>query len=388
MGEFHSGQLYTSYGSLVTDPKQAYAIAASEAGISKYGLGGKLLADRTKVGREITLRLPNGETRRAAFALVDADDIIASHNHNTFYSSEGYPVDQNGDNINDRNYKDDPNLQNAVIEYAANLEPERLVTTSRTPSGTPIVNTDGIVVSGNNRTMSLKRAMIQHPENYAEYKEYLGEEIGAFGFRPDDLSAFRNPILVRIDYDIPELNTLEMSKYNKQTQKGESPIDKAIKIGKQLASSDRCKEVIAEIVGKHETLSDLYANKPNIKELYKTLIDCNILTKQEMPTYFIEGLFTNAGKEFLVNLLAGMILDKNALLVSELSGVKTIKELQDALLKIGESGMIEGREKIFDSEKMAAWVPAIVKENGYSNFLTRKWGIRQQALYLREYSKF
>ena len=67
---------------------------------------------------------------------------------------------------------------------------------------------------------------------------------------------------------------------------------------------------------------------------------------------------------------------------------ETIKELQDAILKIGESGMIEGREKIFDSEKMAAWVPFIVKENYYPNSLTRKWGIRQQALYLREYSKF
>lgn len=67
---------------------------------------------------------------------------------------------------------------------------------------------------------------------------------------------------------------------------------------------------------------------------------------------------------------------------------ESIKELQNAILKIGESGMIEGRKRIFDSEKMANWVPVIIKENGYPNYLTRKWGIRQQALYLREYEKF
>lgn len=67
---------------------------------------------------------------------------------------------------------------------------------------------------------------------------------------------------------------------------------------------------------------------------------------------------------------------------------ESIKELQNAILKIGESGLIEGRKRIFDAEKMANCVPTIVKENGYPNYLTRKWGIRQQALYLREYKLF
>lgn len=372
MGEFHDGKLYTSYGSLVTDAKQAYAIAASEAGISKYNLGGKLLADRTKVGREITLRLPNGETRRAAFALVDADDIIASHNHNTFYSSEGYPVDENGDNINDRNYKDDPNLQNAVIEYAANLEPERLVTTSRTPSGTPIVNKDGIVVSGNNRTMSLKRAMIMHPANYAEYKQYLAEEIGAFGFSPDDLSRYRNPILVRIDYDIPELNTLEMSKYNKATQKGESPIDKAIKIGKQLAASDRCKEVIAEIVGNYETFSEFYVNFSDQKKLLQTLIDCNILTKQETTSYFYERGFTEAGKELIENLLAGLVLNKESLIITN-DVARKLRQIIITSLPVLSANSTLGNESLIPALNEAISIESKMKTSGldFTNWINQ-----------------
>ena len=35
MGEFSKGDLMTSYGTKVTDPKQAVAIAYSEAGLSK-----------------------------------------------------------------------------------------------------------------------------------------------------------------------------------------------------------------------------------------------------------------------------------------------------------------------------------------------------------------
>lgn len=317
MREFKDGELKTSHGDLVTNPKQAMAIALSEAGVSKYSKGGKISSnEKTKLGREINLKMPNGESRSAQFALVEADDIIASHNHNTFYSNEGYPVDDKGDNINDRNYKDDTNLQNAVIEYAANLEPERLIVTSRTPSGTPIIDKDGIVVSGNNRTMSLKRSMVQHPENYTAYKEFLGEELPSFGFTDGDLADFRNPILVRIDYDIPALNTMELSKYNKDTKKAERPIDKAIKLGKQLATSERCQEVIGEIVGKYDTFSDFYSNFNDQKKLLSTLVDCNILTKQETGAFFYERGFTEQGKELIENLLAGLILNKESLLIA------------------------------------------------------------------------
>ena len=63
-----------------------------------------------------------------------------------------------------------------LIEFAQNLEPERLITTSRTPSGSPIITIDGIVVSGNNRTMSLKLAAKNYPEKYKAYYDFLDEE--------------------------------------------------------------------------------------------------------------------------------------------------------------------------------------------------------------------
>jgi predicted ABC-type ATPase len=285
-------------------------------------------------GKEIELKMPNGEVRKGQFAIVELSDIKASHNENTFSSTEGYPVDKQGDNINDRNYKDDVNAQQKVREFAQNLEADRLITTSRTPSGTPIIIPSGIVVSGNNRTMSIKLALQEYPDKYKEYQDFLIEECEAFGFikrdrvysettksykitfsnKGNSTMTFNVPVLVRIDYDIPELNTLELSKYNKDTKKSERPIDKAIKLGKMLQGNQRCKDIIGEIVGNFETFSDFYADRNAQKQLFETLISCNILTDQERPLYFSETGFTDNGKDLMENILVGIVLSKEALL--------------------------------------------------------------------------
>ena len=125
--------------------------------------------------------------------------------------------------------------------------------------------------------------------------------------------------MVRIDYDIPALNTLELSKYNKDTKKSERPIDKAIKLGKLLDSNERCKTRIGEIVGQYETFSEFYKNFAEQKILLESLMSCDILTSQEKPSYFYERGFTDQGKELIENLMAGMVLSKNAYLINHLA---------------------------------------------------------------------
>ena len=134
------------------------------------------------LGRKIKLKIPTGEIRDGQFAIVELDEIKASHNEKTFQNTEGYPLDANGENINDRNYQADVNAQNKVREFAMDLQPDRLITTGVTPSGTPIINVDGIVVSGNNRTMSLKLTLSEYPEKYEDYKNYLRMECEALVF--------------------------------------------------------------------------------------------------------------------------------------------------------------------------------------------------------------
>lgn len=278
-------------------------------------------------GREITIFMPNGEKRKARFAIVEANEILASHNEKTFTGTIGYPT-IDGENINDRNYKDDPNAQLKVIDVAQNLDPNILISTSRTPAGTPIITHGGIIVSGNNRTMSLKLAINQYPENYQEYKTFLASEAFVFGFNPaigTDLLMFDYPVLVRIDYDFPEYNTTELSKYNKDTKKSERPIDKSIKVGKILSENENCKNIIANLVGEYETFSQFYANHADQKKLRDTLIDCNIITPNELAGYFDERGFTEAGKDFVENMLAGVVLGKEALIASNMEGVRNLR---------------------------------------------------------------
>lgn len=291
-------------------------------------------------GKHITIEMPNGEKHKGQFVVVELDKILASHNEKTYGNTEGYPLDANGENVNDRNYTGDVASQSAIQSFAQNLTASKLITTSRTPSGTPIITIDGIVVSGNNRTMSIKLAADDFKDKYDEYCDFLKEEIDAFGFdsmingggnftvtNRDNVSVkFNHPILVRIDFDVPAYNALELSKYNKDTKKSERPIDKALKLGKILESSERCTSIISNIVGQYETFSEFYSSFKDQKAVKDTLIDCSILTIQEIPSYFGDTGFTEQGKELIENLLAGLVLSKDALIASNEGGARIFRQ--------------------------------------------------------------
>lgn len=64
---------------------------------------------------------------------------------------------------------------------------------------------------------------------------------------------------------------------------------------------------------------------------------------------------------------------------------ETAEELTNAVRAIAdpETGMIKGRLREFDSQRMSGYVSLVVYEDAPANLLTREFGIRQQALYLR-----
>ena len=50
-------------------------------------------------------------------------------------------------------------------------------------------------------------------------------------------------------------------------------------------------------------------------------------------------------------------------------------------------GMIQGRERKFDAAKMIIGLNYFMKDEMPANVLTREFGIRQQAIYLRTFNK-
>lgn len=301
-------------------------------------------------GRKITLSLPNGERRSSQFVIVELDSITASHNEKTFSTSKGYPTNDAGENINDRNYSNDPNAQAKVQEVAQRLDPAKVVTTSRGVDGTPIITKDNIVVSGNNRTMGLKLAYSDFPASWQEYTKFLSEEVNAFGFEDMAFDEFREvwkvktkkesldfkkPVLVRIDYDFPEYTTTELSKYNRSEMKSERPVDKAIRLSNSLREQFRCYWSISENIGQFNTLSEFYASRRAEKEVLEYLKNCNVITDNDVAAIYDPGSgFNSAGKELLESVLSAIVLDKEALLAANMDGVKKYRQLIVSTLPI------------------------------------------------------
>lgn len=354
------------------------------------------------MGRQRKLVLPNGEEHKAFYAIVDLNDIKASHNEITFADTIGYPT-ENGRNINDRNYKDDISAQRNVQKIAENLKPENLISLSSTPSGTPIINEEGIVVSGNNRVMSLKLAVKQYPKNYEEYKKQLAEDIDIFGFEknvgvsllmndviilegssfyePKNIK-FEYPVLVRIDESLPEkLNTEVLAAYNQDTKKGERPVDKAIKLSSILNSNERCKNAILHIVDGYDTFSDLYssAGSNDRKKLIENFVQCGLIPEAQLPTYYDNGEFTEIGKDYIETLLSSIILSPDALKVSGAEGVKRLRQIiiSSLPLLVTNESLKDGSLKKYISE-------AIVIQYKISKLGDFKDYVRTQTLFDEE----
>jgi hypothetical protein len=67
---------------------------------------------------------------------------------------------------------------------------------------------------------------------------------------------------------------------------------------------------------------------------------------------------------------------------------ETQTELADLISKFADSeGMVQGRERKFEASKMIIGLSFFMTDEMPANVLTREFGIRQQAIYLRTFNK-
>jgi hypothetical protein len=64
--------------------------------------------------------------------------------------------------------------------------------------GTPIIGDDNVVESGNGRSLALRRAKNEYPEQFEEYQAALKQTAAERGIDPSTLDGFKNPVLVRV----------------------------------------------------------------------------------------------------------------------------------------------------------------------------------------------
>lgn len=68
-----------------------------------------------------------------------------------------------------------------------------------------------------------------------------------------------------------------------------------------------------------------------------------------------------------------------------INSCETHEELAKAIIDISENGIIQGRSRDFNAADMASRVPFVIAGLIIPNFLTRSYGIRQQAMYIAFY---
>ena len=107
------------------------------------------------LGRDSRVMLNSGEAVPIRYAVVEADWLITSHRGLTYRRDERYPGA-----AQPRDYSAERELQLAVESRACNLDPLRLLSDSVLPvDGPPIARADGVVLSGNGRTQSIRIAV-------------------------------------------------------------------------------------------------------------------------------------------------------------------------------------------------------------------------------------
>lgn len=296
-------------------------------------------------GRERSLIIGVDEVRKSVFAICELDSLIASHNEQNFSNSKDYPIDEKGRNVNDRNYLKDKNAQAKVKSVAQDLKPNLIIDTGSSPSGTPIITVDGIVVSGNNRIMSLKLAKSNFLDNYNNYKKVLNKELdyGGYGIKSESISTkIKNPVLVRIDYDFKGYNSTELNKYNISREKSEKQIDKSIRISQLLKKNDNCKNQLIDLINQQEVVSELYNNVNSVAKFKKILLDCGLITDNDISSLFTSNSLSEQGKIMYNTILLSLVLNEDSLEVSQNSGIKGYtKNVVNAILPLIKNKSLE-----------------------------------------------
>lgn len=290
-------------------------------------------------GRSTSKVIPNGEKIKGTYKLVDASDVLASHNEKNFAQTDNFPKREDGSTLNDRDYQKDKNAQNEVIRIANKFDDRAL-------SNIPTVTQDGIVVDGNNRTMSRKLAA----ENKTDlgYKEALKEKLDMYGFTEKQFNSLKNPFLIfEMEGDV-DYTTELFSKFNVAEKKEKSPIDKAVEISKTI--DERSKRLISDLYADVSTPSEVTSNPVKVRQAIKLLQDLGMLQPNEIPRYFdiTKSTTTRDGVSLLESIVLGSSLTESAIRSLDVEGMGKIKtQLLSSIAQLTKNSSL-GKDSLKD----------------------------------------
>lgn len=289
--------------------EQRKADATKKKEAAKAGFSGiqQRWGEATKIdGAPDELTLANGEVVVGHYVLTDAMAMTPSHNPAMgFAMSDGFPVDENGRTVNDRDYERDKGAQSAVNEKAKDYDQRAL----QTPV---IVSNDGVVLSGNDRTMSSQIAARAGTDT--KYVNYLAKYSQKYGFTAEQVAAMQHPRVVFVPDESMEYTASNFAKFNADDKKSQNKTEKAVKAGKTISPNALGK--IATLISQFEDISEFYSNVEAVDALIGIMVEDGIITKEQVEAMKDGTRLSGTGTDLVEAMLVGSVLDEEALRVT------------------------------------------------------------------------
>ena len=305
---------------LEEDKRIAAEKAAEQEAVGTHAVNPKIKAKwdgSTKVeGNPNAITLADGSTIRGHYVLTEAGAATASHDVNNAYEpTEGFPVDENGESVNDRDYKRDRDAQRIVRDMADNYDSRAL----QTPV---IVSKDGVVLSGNNRTMSGEIAAKNGTDK--AYVDHLREFGAMFGFTPEQIDGMQHPRVVFVpDEELP-YDASTFARFNAEQQKKQSKPEHAVKLGKIVP--DNVFTSITNDISRFDRMSDYYADDKSVASAISQLLDAGVINEMQLPELRTGNALSAAGKELIENTLIGKVFQTSPDAVRQIISTPTLRQ--------------------------------------------------------------
>ena len=294
--------------------------AAEQAEVGTHAVNPKIKAKwdgAAKVeGNPNALTLADGSTIRGHYVLTEAGAASASHDvNNAFEPTEGFPIDENGESVNDRDYKRDTDAQRIVRDIANSYD-------SRALQSPVIVSKDGVVLSGNNRTMSGDIAAQQGTDK--AYIDHLREFGQMYGFTPEQIDGMKHPRVVFVPDEQLPYDATTFARFNAEQQKKQSKPEHAVKLGKIVP--DNVFTSITNDISRFDRLSDYYADDKAVSSAISQLLGAGVINEMQLPEMRTGNSLSAAGKELIENTLIGKVFQTSPDAVRHIISTPTLRQ--------------------------------------------------------------
>lgn len=246
-------------------------------------------------GRETDVRFSQNDTAKAKFAIVDATYLQPSHiggvRNSLFFIDEAQPKDR----------VDNASVM-AADRMARDIRPEEITGGVTAYTGSPVINSRGEVIQGNNRSAAL-RIMYQIPGADATYRDYLNQHAEDFGLTAEQINSIQSPVLVRVA-DVTDNEAIRLGQMTAQdTESGGieriKPTQTATKLGDSLQSFNR---ILLNSQEEDVSLSDLVSEN-GVQALKFLRQQGSISDTQYQSAFDANGNLTPEAKQDLIAIL-------------------------------------------------------------------------------------